>query len=87
MTQRQQRNQKPNQMKTTTKNYGPFQVQAKSIEAKLKNGFALLTCNRQSGTTPLGKKYNMRSQWFIKFQNNPCAMGPWSAEAIRSYFA
>ena len=81
------KNQKPNQMKTTTKNHGPFQVQAKSIEAKLKNGFALLTCNRQSGTTPLGKKYTMRSQWFIKFQNNPCAMGPWSAEAIRSYFA
>ena len=81
------KNQIHTYMKTTTKNYGPFEVRAKSIKAKLKNGFALLTCNRQSGTTPLGKKYNMRSQWFIKFENNPCAMGPWSSEAIRSYFA
>jgi hypothetical protein len=74
-------------MKTTTKNYGPFEVRAKSVETKLKNGLATLTCKRQAGTTPLGKTYTMRSQWWIKFQNNPCAMGPWSAEAIRSYFA
>ena len=55
-------------MKTTTKNYGPFEVRAKSIKAKLKNGLATLTCKRQAGTTPLGKTYTMRSQWWIKFQ-------------------
>jgi hypothetical protein len=82
------KNQKPKrQMTTITKNYGPFEVRKKSIEAKLKNRSAILTCERQSGITPMGRKYKTRLQWFIKFQGDPCAMGPWSSKMIRACFA
>jgi hypothetical protein len=74
-------------MTTITKNYGPFEVRKKSIEAKLKNRSAILTCERQSGITPMGRKYKTRLQWFIKFQGDPCAMGPWSSKMIRACFA
>jgi hypothetical protein len=74
-------------MTTKTRNYGQFAVRSKSIETTLKNQQAVLTCERQSGITPMGRKYRMRLQWWIKFENSPCSMGPWSAKSIRKCFA
>jgi hypothetical protein len=79
--------QTKNQMTTTTKNYGPFEVRKKSIETTLKNQQAILTCERQIGITPMGRKYKTRLKWFIKFHGEPCAMGPWSSKMIRTCFA
>jgi hypothetical protein len=78
-------NRKP--MKTTSKNYGAFQVRKKSIDTKLKSRNATLTCERQSGMTPMGVKYKMRLQWWVKFDGEPCSMGPWSSKLIRSCLA
>jgi hypothetical protein len=74
-------------MITTRKNYGPFVSVTKSIKATLKHGSATLTCDIQRGTTPFGRSYRTTPQWFIKYDQSPCAMGPWSASAIRKYFA
>jgi hypothetical protein len=79
--------QTKNQMTTTTKNYGAFQVRKKSIHTKLKSRIATLTCERQSGITPLGSKYKTRVKWWVKFDGEPCSMGPWSSKMIRTCFA
>ena len=73
-------------MKTTRKNYGPFVSVTRAITATLKHGKATLTCDIQKGTLPLGSAYRTRPRWFIKYEGSPCAMGPWTAKAIRQYF-
>jgi hypothetical protein len=74
-------------MKTTRKNHGPFVSVKRTITGiALKQGKATLSCDIQKGTLPLGSTYCTRPQWYIKFEGSPCAMGPWTAEAIRKYF-
>ena len=73
-------------MKTTRKNHGPFVSVKKTINVILKQGKATLSCDIQKGTLPLGSTYRTRPQWWIKFEGSPCAMGPWSAKAIRQHF-
>ena len=73
--------------KTTRKNYGPFVSVSKTIRAVLKFGPATLRCESQKGVLPLGGKYRTRPQWWIKLDGSPCAMGPWTAAAIRKYYA
>lgn len=72
-------------MKTIRTNYGPFQVVRKSITATLKHGKAFLTCDVQKGNVG-ARSYKFRPQWFIRYEGQPCAMGPWSAKAIREHF-
>ena len=71
---------------TIDKNYGPFYVRARSIKVHLKHGFATLRCEVQVGKTPLGRGYKFRPQWYVKYDGNPCFMGPWNRHSIRQYF-
>ena len=73
-------------MKTTRKNHGPFVSVKRTISATLKQGKATLSCDIQKGTLPLGSAYRTRPQWYTQFEGSSCAMGPWSAEAIRKHF-
>lgn len=73
-------------MITTRKDYGPFQVTVRSIRAMLKSGQATLRCEVQRGHTPMGRTYLSGPKWFIKFDNEPCDSGAWTADAIRKHF-
>lgn len=76
-----------NNMTTTRKNYGPFVSVDKTITGiALKQGKATLRCSTQKGQLPLGSTYKTRPQWWIKFEGSPCAMGPWTAKAVRQHF-
>jgi len=72
---------------TQRRNYGPFWVVSKAIRAELKFGLASLRCEIQSGITPLGWVYRSLPGWWVKFDDSPCAMGPFSAEALRKSYA
>ena len=74
-------------IKTTRKNHGPFVSVTKTIKATLKHGAATLSCDTQKGTTPMGRTYKTSPRWWVKYDGSPCAMGPWTAKAIREYFA
>lgn len=88
-------------MKTTRKNYGPgtmrrrnlpkysgrFTVVTREIRVQLKDRMATLTCNVQSGITPLGRSYRYGPEWWIKLDGAPTASGPWTADAIRNLHA
>jgi len=73
-------------MTTNRKNYGPFNTITRSIRASLKFGPATLKCEVQRGTTPMGRDYRMAPQWWIKFDKDPYASGPWSADLIRECY-
>lgn len=73
-------------MTTTRKNYGPFNVVVRTIRATLKFGPATLKCEIQQGQTPMGRAYKSNPQWWIKLDGSPCAMGPWTAEGIRTHY-
>ena len=70
--------------RTTRKNYGPFRTirRERRAQTRLRGGklWATIACEQQIGTTPLGRPYVTRRQWWIKLDESPCAMGPWRAQ-------
>ena len=73
-------------MKTAVIKNGTFTVVSKTINVTVKFGPAILRCEVQKGTTPLGNKYRSKPQWWIKLNDLPWLTGPMSARDIRKYY-
>lgn len=64
----------------------PFTVKSRSIRATLKGHAATITRKVQSGVLPLGTRY-VKADWWVKYDNSPCAMGPFSKRTLRLAFS